>query len=77
MQRPQETTQRPWERSASSRERQTPQKAAQLPQKAAQLPQEAQTKKVSSEVSLQMSSRFASQQVPQDLTRHWPHRLTY
>ena len=70
MQRPQERTQRPRERSASSRERQTPQKAAQVPQ-------EAQTKKVSSEVSLQVSSRFASQQVPQDLTRHWPHRLTY
>jgi hypothetical protein len=70
MQRPLERTQRPRERSASSRERQTPQKVAQLPQ-------EAQTKKVSSEVSLQMSSRFASQQVPQDLTRHWPHRLTY
>ena len=59
----------PRERTQTSLEMQTPQKA--------QMPQEAGIKKVSSEVSLQMSSRFASQQLPQDLTRHWAHRLSY
>jgi len=63
----------PRERTQTSREMQTPQKA--------QMPQEAGIKKVSLEasrkVSLQMSSRFASQQLPQKLTRHWPHHPTY
>jgi hypothetical protein len=70
MRTPQETTQRPRERMQTSRQMKTPQEEAQMPQ-------EAGIKKVSSEVSLQMSSRFASQQVPQKLTRHWPQHLTY
>jgi len=49
----------------------------QTPQEAAQMPQVAGTKKVSLEVSLQMSGRFARQQVPQKLTRHWPQHLSY
>jgi hypothetical protein len=65
MRTPQETTQTPRERTQTSREMQTPQEAAQMPQVAG-------TKKVSLEVSLQMSGRFARQRVPQKLTRHWP-----
>ena len=64
---PRETTQAP-------REMQTPQQEAQMPQ-------QARIKKVSLEVSrkvsLQMSSPFPRQELPHDLTRHWPQHLTY
>jgi hypothetical protein len=77
---PQEAAQMP-QQTQTPREMQRPRvtqtsREMQPPQKA-QMPQEAGTKKVSLEVSLQMSSRFPRQEVPQELTRHWPQDLTY